>query len=210
MDPDPTSSSIGKSVVDSVEGPRKGSALTGRSLTSLDKTESHLDDLIRLMNISEGWTVLEPGCGPGGFSPRLAEQVGPEGQVLSCDVSTHMIRRLRNRELPRNVLSFVSSVRGLPLREQSCDCIVYVNGFQPTSDKAQCLKEFSRILKTGGELWLAGFSENGALASNPGNSISAGLPSRSIMRDFLQLAGLKLLMFKLDKKQYVLKATKVS
>ncbi|MFG2030503.1 methyltransferase domain-containing protein [Streptomyces sp. NPDC048825] len=58
--------------------------------------------LIDLLNISPGQTVLDAGCGPGADLPTLAERVGELGTVIGVDRDPVMLARARERtsELP--------------------------------------------------------------------------------------------------------------
>ena len=47
--------------------------------------------------IREGMTVLDIGCGPGFFSVEIAKRVGKSGRVISADLQSGMLEKLRNK-----------------------------------------------------------------------------------------------------------------
>ena len=47
--------------------------------------------------VSEGMTVLEPGCGMGYFTLPLARMVGPQGRVVAADIQQKMLSALGRR-----------------------------------------------------------------------------------------------------------------
>ncbi len=165
--------------------------------------------LVRLAGIAQGNTVLVPGCGSGFLNPAIAEQVGSEGRVISCDVSAQMIRRLQKRRLPRNVFSLVASPRSLPVQDEFCDCIFCVNAFHQFADKAQCLKEFQRVLKKQGHLFIADLDQEDPIGSGRQFSPNALLPSRPAMSAFLKDTGFRLLMLRDNPQGYVLRAVRL-
>lgn len=59
--------------------------------------------LVDLLDVREGHTVLDAGCGPGTDLPTLAERVGATGTVVGVDRDPAMLAqaRERTRELPR-------------------------------------------------------------------------------------------------------------
>ena len=59
--------------------------------------------LVDLLDVREGHTVLDAGCGPGTDLPTLAERVGATGTVVGVDRDPAMLAqaRERTRELRR-------------------------------------------------------------------------------------------------------------
>jgi ubiquinone/menaquinone biosynthesis C-methylase UbiE len=50
---------------------------------------------IAALDLNEGDTVVEFGCGPGVNLPALREQVGPDGRVIGVDITRPMLDRAR-------------------------------------------------------------------------------------------------------------------
>jgi SAM-dependent methyltransferase len=47
------------------------------------------------IGVAEGWRCLEVGAGNGSISHWLAERVGPEGHVVSSDIDTRYLERIK-------------------------------------------------------------------------------------------------------------------
>lgn len=45
--------------------------------------------------VTQGMTILEPGCGPGFFTLDMAQLVGQSGRVIAADLQEGMLDRLR-------------------------------------------------------------------------------------------------------------------
>src|SRR5262249_32059366 len=55
------------------------------------------DEVVALLGLRPGMTVVDLGAGTGYFEPQLARAVGPSGRVLALDVEPDMVRYLRER-----------------------------------------------------------------------------------------------------------------
>ena len=55
--------------------------------------------------VSQGMTVLEPGCGMGYFTLPLARMVGPQGRVIAVDTQPRMLSVLRRRAQKADLLN---------------------------------------------------------------------------------------------------------
>src|ERR1700712_1669128 len=67
----------------------------------------------RLLRIETGETVADIGAGSGYYTTRLAERVGPRGQVLAEDVTPRYLATLSTR-IAKARLANVTVVRGEP------------------------------------------------------------------------------------------------
>jgi ubiquinone/menaquinone biosynthesis C-methylase UbiE len=56
-----------------------------------DVSEQLLDSL----DIKHDWRIVEMGCGPGGFSKRIARRLGAGGVLVSVDASTELLAHAR-------------------------------------------------------------------------------------------------------------------
>ncbi len=109
------------------------------------------------LKLFPGATVLDVAVGSGIPAFHIAEQVGPEGQVLGVDIHHHQVlrcRSLQGRHLPW--LKFeVGDMRQLPPDLQRFDRItgnLSFMFFRP--DRYQSLKNLIRFLKPGGQIVL--------------------------------------------------------
>ena len=59
-------------------------------------------EILKEVNISPGSSVLDYGCGPGGYILPLAEITGESGKIFALDMNPHAldrVRRLTHKEI---------------------------------------------------------------------------------------------------------------
>jgi ubiquinone/menaquinone biosynthesis C-methylase UbiE len=100
--------------------------------------------------------VLDAGCGSGKFSATIAK-LGAS-KVIGLDIGKRSIEFARQQSKKvdyGNSLEFVEgSILNIPLEDDSVD-IVWSNGvIHHTVDYDKCVEEFSRVIKSSGELFL--------------------------------------------------------
>lgn len=129
-----------------------------RLMYEFEPTEREtLRHFLELWAIKPGMRVLEPGCGSGRLTAVLAEAVGPEGEVVACDLSPEMIRLAEGRGLPSQVCLICGSATTIERAAGICDRIICLNVFPHFMDKAAVLHEFARLLRPDGQLWINHF-----------------------------------------------------
>lgn len=106
------------------------------------------------VGIARGDTVVDFGCGRGGFTVAAAELVGPEGKVYAVDVHPLAIQLVRT-EIRRGNLANVEAIpsdgpTGLP--EESVDVVLLYDVLHGLAEPEAVLGELARILKAGGVL----------------------------------------------------------
>lgn len=106
------------------------------------------------VGIEPGDTVLDFGCGRGGFAVAAAEKVGPEGKVYALDVHPLALKLVRT-ETRRRGLANVEALQsdgptGLP--DESVDVVLLYDVFHDLASPETVLAELARVLKPGGVL----------------------------------------------------------
>src|SRR5512136_226465 len=96
-------------------------------------------------------TILDIGTGTGQYLAPLRERV-PHGQLIAGDLAWGMLRDLRAKGAPGDVVLLNADAETLPLADASCDVILasYVMFFVP--DIPRALAEMHRVLRPGGAL----------------------------------------------------------
>jgi ubiquinone/menaquinone biosynthesis C-methylase UbiE len=120
-----------------------------------------------------GQTILDVAAGPGDLGFRVAEQVGPEGSVLSTDFAPEMVEAARRLAASRgldNVELKVLNAERMDLDDDSVDGVVCRWGYMLMADPAAALRETRRVLRDGGSL---GFAVWAAPDRNPWAAIPA-------------------------------------
>jgi ubiquinone/menaquinone biosynthesis C-methylase UbiE len=104
--------------------------------------------------IREGSTVLDYGCGPGGYVAAASGLVGESGKVYALDMHPLAIDAVR-RMASRKRLSNVETIRsGCPtgLPDDSVDVVLLYDILHLLSDPDRVLQELHRVLKADGIL----------------------------------------------------------
>ena len=111
--------------------------------------------LIAGMHLRPDWIIAEPGCGSGRITRLLCEAIGVDGKIYACDFSRGMVASCKRQDFPAQVVISPSPADSLPIADGECDTVVCFNVFPHFEDKQAVLKEFQRVLKPGGKLFIA-------------------------------------------------------
>ena len=110
--------------------------------------------LVNRLSLAPDMQILEVGCGPGYFSPALAQAV-PQGRLVLADIQPEMLayaqKRLRRRGI-RHVEYYLCDGRGFAFADQCFDRIVLVTVLGEIADPISYLNEFHRLLKPDGQV----------------------------------------------------------
>ena len=107
--------------------------------------------------VEPGMTVLDFGCGPGGFSLAAAQVVGLEGLVYALDVQPRALESVRRRATRRGIgnLRTISGDRIAEVPAESVDLVLLYDVLHipaaPATPRA-ILQSVHRVLKPGGAL----------------------------------------------------------
>ncbi len=100
-----------------------------------------------------GDRVLDVGCGPGFYCLEIAEEVGPDGQVLGIDAAEPMLALARRRcEACDNVTFKQGDVLSLPVENESFDRALCVQVLEYVEPATAALSEINRTLQPGGRV----------------------------------------------------------
>lgn len=102
---------------------------------------------IRHTGIAKGRSVLDVGCGPGGFC-RLAADAG--ATVAGIDASQAHIEIARERVPAGSFI--VGDLQFLPYEDESFDIVTGFNSIQYAADPVVALRESRRVTRTGGSV----------------------------------------------------------
>jgi cyclopropane fatty-acyl-phospholipid synthase-like methyltransferase len=139
--------------------------------------ETVADEFINTLDLRQGMSVLDIGCGLGGPAFRMASKSGVH--VHGIDLSSNMIRiaktRLKEEEL-NNLVTF-SQANCLELQTvEEYNVIHSRDVFLHISDKIRLFEVIRRILVSGGQL---GFSDYCHGATKPGPEFKGYLRERN-------------------------------
>jgi SAM-dependent methyltransferase len=111
--------------------------------------------------VTEGMTVLEPGCGMGFFTIDLARLVGPRGRVVAIDIQPKMLAGLNRRARRAGVADRIDARLARPegLGAEDLDgrvgfCLAFALVHE-LPDPARFFSEIRRALELNGRLLAA-------------------------------------------------------
>jgi len=110
--------------------------------------------ILREVPLREGMTVLDFGCGPGGYLLPLARRIGAEGTIYTLDANPLAVQRaerLAQQNALPHVMGIVSNGR-VPLATGSLDAVLMYDVFHMLRDAQAVLREMHRLLKRDGFL----------------------------------------------------------
>ncbi|MDR0993069.1 MAG: class I SAM-dependent methyltransferase [Verrucomicrobiota bacterium] len=118
--------------------------------------EARLERLRDRLGALDGKCVVEPGCGAGVLTVRLAEWVGADGHVWAFDSSEGMLSHARRftEEFPQ-VLVEQADAETVEMEEGSWDLILCFRFYPHLKNPRPFLQKCRRALATDGQLVIA-------------------------------------------------------
>ena len=107
---------------------------------------------LNLVEIHDGWTMLDIGCGGGATLKRLLKR-SKGAQVYGIDISEESVakaRKVNASVLDRQVFVTQGSAEKLPYEDNKFDLVTAVETVYFWPDLPNCLKEVRRVVKPGG------------------------------------------------------------
>ena len=108
---------------------------------------------LKLVDIQDGWTMLDVGCGGGCTIRRLLKQ-SEDAQVYGIDISEESVAKAKkvNAEvLDKQVFVTQGSAEKLPYENEKFDLVTAVETVYFWPNLPGCLQEVRRVLKPGGK-----------------------------------------------------------
>ena len=106
-----------------------------------------------LIDIHDGWMMLDIGCGGGATLKRLLKRSN-DAQVYGIDISQESVakaRKVNAKVLDKQVFISQGSAEKLPYEDQKFDLVTAVETVYFWPNLPHCLQEVGRVLKPGGK-----------------------------------------------------------
>jgi ubiquinone/menaquinone biosynthesis C-methylase UbiE len=146
------------------------------------------DEVVALMELAPGMTVVDLGAGTGYFISRLSRAVGPGGAVIATDIEADMVRYMTERaarEKLGNVKAIAAPADDVGVAAGSADRILIVNVWHHIADRERYAARMAAALKTGGAVIIVDYT----LDSRRGPSREHRLAPEQVMAE-LKAGGL--------------------
>ena len=102
--------------------------------------------------------ILDVACGTGDSTIELAKRAGSGSTVIGVDISSGMMEPLMRKAAKAGVHDRihlkVADGTELPYKDETFNAVTCSFGIRNFEDKAKGLREFRRVLKTGGKLFI--------------------------------------------------------
>jgi len=107
--------------------------------------------------INPGDVVVDVGSGSGFDSLIASKIVGPNGRIIGIDMTHAMLKKARSGASEMGAINVEfreGHAEDLPLPDEFADVIISNGVLNLTSDKKKTLREWERVLKPGGRLYI--------------------------------------------------------
>lgn len=107
---------------------------------------------LSLVEIHDGWTMLDIGCGGGATLKRLLKR-SMNAQVYGIDISEESVakaKKVNAKVLDKQVFVTQGSAEVLPYEDNKFDLVTAVETVYFWPNLPNCLKEVKRVMKPGG------------------------------------------------------------
>ena len=107
---------------------------------------------LSLVNIKDGWTMLDIGCGGGATLQRLLKR-SQDAKVYGIDISEESVakaRQINANVLDKQVFVQQGSAEKLPYEDEKFDLVTAVETVYFWPNLPSCMQEVRRVLKPGG------------------------------------------------------------
>ncbi|MGB8348355.1 MAG: methyltransferase domain-containing protein [Ktedonobacteraceae bacterium] len=112
--------------------------------------------MVQNLNLRRGSMVIDAGCGPGMWTPLLAEAIGPEGRIIGVDISIEALITARQRNRAAWYCHLVeykqAALEQLPVAPGTADAIFSANVSQYLPQPVETFAAMGRYLADGGRL----------------------------------------------------------
>lgn len=128
------------------------------------------EELLEVLGIKKGDVVADIGAGPGFFSLRAAQHVGPAGKVFAVDVQQEMIdglRRMAQKSGLENIVPILGSADDPKLPANSVDAVLLIIAYHEFSHPAEMMQHIYTAMKPDAQMLIVEYK-----AEDPNSHVS--------------------------------------
>ena len=110
--------------------------------------------IVKEIGLKPGFSVIDFGCGPGGYVPATSKAIGENGKLYALDINPAAIEMV-NKLVAKNGLKNVEIIQSsgdTHLPAKSIDVVLLFDVFHDLKKQNEVLAELYRILKNTGLL----------------------------------------------------------
>src|SRR5262245_23277913 len=138
---------------------RHGGDLALRQQMLADTLYPWRDEILDRARLAPGDTLLDVGCGDGLVAFGALDRLGPSGHVIFPDLSPDLLAHCRAAAAAEGLLGRCGFVQGSAdslggVADGSVDVVTTRSVLIYVKDKAAALREFHRVLRSGGRVSL--------------------------------------------------------
>lgn len=171
-------------------------------------TPEKVREILNMINLKEGYEVLDLGTGTGVLLPFIAEKIGESGKITAVDYSKEMLKRASDKF---SDLSPAPLFLNLDIENDTIpgdyDTIILYCVYPHLHEPLETLKWLSKVnLKPDGSIVIAFPCDNNFINNihKEKHSSSDKLPSPATLSEFFIKGGLKARVVSDTKKSYVI------
>jgi ubiquinone/menaquinone biosynthesis C-methylase UbiE len=115
------------------------------------------EHVLDVLQVRDGQSVADVGCGSGYFTVRIAKRVGPRGRVLASDLQPEMLDLLKKKvtsEKLVNVVPILATESDAKLPKNELDLVLMVDVYHELPKPAQTLAQIRTSLRPDGRVAL--------------------------------------------------------
>lgn len=116
------------------------------------ETLSRVKHMLDGLGLAQGAAILDAGCGRGVLIPYLRAIAGERARLIALDASAPMLEALPAKD--PYVTAIHAPAERIPLVDAYVDTVICFSAFPHFSDKAAAAREFYRVLKPGGAVYV--------------------------------------------------------
>jgi cyclopropane fatty-acyl-phospholipid synthase-like methyltransferase len=135
------------------------------------------EELLDVLGIKKGDVVADIGAGPGFFSLRAAQHVGPSGKVFAVDVQPEMIdglRRMAQKSGLENIVPILGSPDDPKLPANSVDAVLVIIAYHEFSHPAEMMHHIYTAMKPDARMLIVEYK-----AEDPNSRVSGAHKMRA-------------------------------